>query len=59
LAKEEASKDLKGFHLEKDGGGIIGIIKKLIVLILIILVLTYFFKRDWFNLIIDSVRGFF
>tara|TARA_Y100000034_G_C6683975_1_gene300798 strand:- start:160 stop:333 length:174 start_codon:yes stop_codon:yes gene_type:complete len=57
LAEEELPKDLKGFKLEKEGG--FGLIKKLIILIMVVLVVLYFFKRDWFNLIINSVTGLF
>ena len=57
MAEEELPKDLKGFKLEKEGG--FGLIKKLIILIMVVLVVLYFFKRDWFNLIINSVTGLF
>lgn len=56
ILAEGLPKDLKGYELEKKSGGLI---KKLILLIIVALVLMYFFKREWFNMVIDYVTGFF
>ena len=56
MAEGNVPRDLKGFRLEREGGGLI---KRLIILIIIALVLMYFFKKDWFDMIINYVTGFF
>jgi hypothetical protein len=54
---EEVPKDLKGFKLEKEGG--MGLIKKVILIIVIALALMYFFKPEWFDMVVSFVTGLF
>ena len=49
--------NLRGYRLEKETGS--SIIKKLIILIILALVLMYFFKRPWFDLVINYVKNIF
>ena len=57
LCLVELPNNLKGYKLEKETGP--GLIKKLIILIIIALILMYFFKRPWFNLVVNYVQNLF
>jgi len=57
LTEKGMPSNLRGYTLEKEGG--MGIIKKLILIIVVVLVLLYFFKRVWFDLIVNYVLNLF
>jgi len=51
--------NLRGYTLKRVHGGIFVILKRLILVAVIAIILMYFFKREWFNIIVSYIKNLF
>jgi len=44
---------------KKEGGSLFGAIKKIIIIAIVAMALMYFFKRPWFEMVMDYIANLF